>query len=1024
MNRFLVILILFWGYNTCFAQSSEKYNSDYVDFYRGEELFAKEQYAAARKEFRNFINSYPHPTDPLYIKALYYEGVSALELFNNDAVELLEEFNRNYPESIYRKVIYFRLGKYYYQKKDYKEALVWFNKLKGADVEPADLEEFYFKVGYSNFHEGNMEAAKSAFFEVKDGISEYAGPALYYYSHIAYQEGSYQTALEGFLKLQNDERFAKLVPYYIAQIYYLQGRYDEVTEYATKIDPSDNVVNEADMNHLIGDAYYKTGRYQEAVPYLEAYNKKSKTTRDDDYQLAFAMYKSGSFDRAIPYFDRVTKKEDSLGQVAYYHIGECYLALKNPISARGAFERAANIEADDKVAEDALYNVAVLSYKLDINPYNEAVKAFEAYLERYPNSARKNDVYQYLVNVYSSTNNYKKALESIDKLPNKDIKMKAAYQLIAFNYGVELYHKNKYADAISAFQLVDKYPMDPIIGGKAKYWSADAQFQAGNYNAAISGYRQFINIPGTLLNDLRTTSYYNIGYAYLNLKDTSQAIEAFRLFTQAPSHPTRVKLVDANMRIADGYYILKQNDLAIRFYTDAYNLKAGFEDQALYYMALTYGIKGDNSNKINSLRNITTNYKTSKYLQAAIYELGLTYKHNGDYTNALSYFNRIITDYPQSAVVLEAKLQIADIYYKKQELTRAESMYREILSANSSDNHICTIAVSGLKDVYVAMNKPEKVEQLANQYACANFSELEREDLYFKPAYQAYENKNYVDAIPKLRTYLEKFPTGLYHIEATIYLANSHYELNQMEEAITVYRKALEEPTNMYTENAAIRVAKYLYNNERYAEALGYYERLDQVSSDPEVIFNTQLGLMRCNFLLEHYEATVPHAQKVLTSSQLNSTYRREAEYAKGMSNFYIEHFDDALPSLVWLTKNTTDETASEANYYIAEIHFKRGDLDKADSEARNLLKRKPSYDYWIAKALILQSRILILKDDLFQAEQTLRSVIDNYPVQDDGILDEANVLYDELMQMKNQPKNLIENGTNVIEINENEGGN
>jgi hypothetical protein len=64
-----------------------------------------------------------------------------------------------------------------------------------------------------------------------------------------------------------------------------------------------------------------------------------------------------------------------------------------------------------------------------------------------------------------------------------------------------------------------------------------------------------------------------------------------------------------------------------------------------------------------------------------------------------------------------------------------------------------------------------------------------------------------------------------------------------------------------------------------------------------------------------------------------------------------------------------------------------------------------------------------MLQDDLFQAEQTLKSVIDHYPDEDDGILAEANELWDELMQLKNQPKSVQEEEETVIEVNE-EGGN
>ena len=54
----------------------------------------------------------------------------------------------------------------------------------------------------------------------------------------------------------------------------------------------------------------------------------------------------------------------------------------------------------------------------------------------------------------------------------------------------------------------------------------------------------------------------------------------------------------------------------------------------------------------------------------------------------------------------------------------------------------------------------------------------------------------------------------------------------------------------------------------------------------------------------------------------------------------------------------------------------------------------------------------------MFQAEQTLKSVIDNYPIPDDGILDEANQLWDELMQLKDTPKEVTPDVDPIIEIN------
>lgn len=1020
MNRFLVVLFSVLALSG-FSQTSEKYNSEYENFYRAEELFQKEQYGAARKEFRVFMDGYNRPNDPMFIKAAYYEGLSALELFNNDAVTLLEQFLKQYPESIYHHEIFFRLGKYYYQKKNYSEALVWFNKLGVKDVEPENREEFYFKMGYSNFEEENYNAARSALHEVKDGVSQYAAPALYYYSHIAYMDGSYQVALEGFTKLQGDERFAQVVPYYITQIHFLQGDYQAVIDYAPSQIDSISPAYKNQMNHIIGDSYYKLGKYDESVPYLEEYNLKSKTTREEDYELGYAYYRSQDFAKAVRTLDKVTRIKDELAQYAFYHIGESSQKLNELVSARAAFRAASEIDADQKVQEDALYNFAVLSYKLDLNPYDEAVVALELFLQRYPNSTRKNDVYQYLVNVYTTTNNHAKALASLDKLPNKDAKLKTAYQLVAFNYGVELFQKAKYQDAISAFQLVEKYPVDGVILGKAKFWTGDSWYRLNDMDKSIKAYKDFIALPGTNAQDLKTDAYYNMGYAYLKKNDISQSIDAFSIYTKSNVKNKR-KLADAYMRLGDGYYVLLQNDQAIKNYQESLKLNQGYQDQALFYMAKAYGYSNKNDQKIKNLLDLINNYSSSKYMMTAIYEIANTYKANNDYDKSLKYFQQIVTDYPGVVLAIECRVEIADIYFKKGDYGKAEAEYKKILNEYGSDRSICERSATGLIDTYRAQKQAEKALAVASEYSCVNISSDDQEDLFYTPAIEAYKDSLHTLAITNFEKYLSRFPDGKYAQESRIYKANSHFALNQKDKAIELYRQALEGPNDIFTEFAAARVSQYLYNNKEYDQALIYYDRLEKTGSKPATLFNAKLGLMRCHFLVENWVSAAVYAKEVLASSQINNTIRLEAEYAKGMSNFYAANYTEAKSSLEWITKNTTTVMAAEAKYSLCEMYYILKDYTKADAEIKALLKMKPAYNYWVAKSLILQSRILIIQDNLFQAEQTLKSVIDHYPDQNDGIIAEANELWDELMQLKNKTKRVEETGGAEIELNENNG--
>ena len=182
---------------------------------------------------------------------------------------------------------------------------------------------------------------------------------------------------------------------------------------------------------------------------------------------------------------------------------------------------------------------------------------------------------------------------------------------------------------------------------------------------------------------------------------------------------------------------------------------------------------------------------------------------------------------------------------------------------------------------------------------------------------------------------------------------------------------------------------------------------------------------MRSHFLVGNWASAAQYGDKVLKEDGLNKDIKLEANYAKGMANYNLRSYDAAKVSLVWVFKSTTTVKAAEARYTLADIFYMQDFLDNAMDEITALLKQKPAYNFWIAKGLVLKTRILIKQDDLFQAEQNLKSVIEHYPIQDDGILDEANQLWDELMQLKSQPKQgLIPEVDPIIEINEQNGGN
>jgi hypothetical protein len=78
----------------------------------------------------------------------------------------------------------------------------------------------------------------------------------------------------------------------------------------------------------------------------------------------------------------------------------------------------------------------------------------------------------------------------------------------------------------------------------------------------------------------------------------------------------------------------------------------------------------------------------------------------------------------------------------------------------------------------------------------------------------------------------------------------------------------------------------------------------------------------------------------------------------------------------------------------------------------------KPSYNYWVAKGLILQTKALIEQEKYVEADQTITSVIDFYPAkEEDGVLEEAKEVKQTLDALMNPQKPEEENLQKTLEI-------
>ena len=272
----------------------------------------------------------------------------------------------------------FELAIYNFDKRKFAAVLKSFEGFDKSKLSKDELAHFYYMRGYSNFELEKMDAAALDFFEIKEGNSLYAAPAKYYWGHIHYLKGNYESALQEFLKLQKNPVFEKVIPFYISQIYYKQGKYSEVVKYTAPLINTVSADQQPELARILGSSYFHLRQFNEAIEFLEFYlSDKDNRGREENYMLGYCYYLNSQEAKAIPHLEIASKGKDELAQNAYYHLAASYVVANDKNKARQAFQAASEFDFDAKIQEDALFNYAKITYELSYSPFNETIKALD-----------------------------------------------------------------------------------------------------------------------------------------------------------------------------------------------------------------------------------------------------------------------------------------------------------------------------------------------------------------------------------------------------------------------------------------------------------------------------------------------------------------------------------------------------------------------------------------------------------------------------------------------------------------------
>ncbi len=997
---FLLALVFYFS-------SSGQQTAVYTDGDRGYrlamELYTKEKYSAALDQFNQFIAEGKGSQLNL-INARYYSGVCAAELFHPDAEKRLVEFTEQHPENIYAKAAGFQLGRIYYKSKKYSRVIDWFEKTDISFLTNEEIAEYYFKLGYAYFQKGDMDKASKSFREILNSESKYKTAANYYYAHVAYANNNYSTALSSFEKLKNSETFGPVIPYYIVQIYFEQQKYDDVISYAVPKLSDNNLKNAVDIKRIVAESYYRKGNWKEALKYLEEYRAGfPQPSREDFYQLGYCHYKTSNCEKAVSYFEKVVNVKDAIAQNAYYHLGGCFIILKNKQSARNAFQFASQMDFDKSVKEDALFNYAKLSYELNFQ--SVAVNALKDYVKQYPGTKKTDEANELLAQVYLNTRNYKDALTALENIPNKSLRVAKAYQKVAYYRGVEFFNDRDYQKATDLFTKAIVSNHDESLRALAMYWKAESFYALGRYEDAVKQYRIFIFNPPSVNTPVYNTANYGLGYAHFKTENYRESSDWFRKYIRNKNETDKARYHDALVRIADGLFMQKEYLSAISFYDEAINASASGADYALFQKAMIQGIQGNLNAKASTMQTLLSKYSKSAYADDAVFERGTAFLTLGENRNAETQFRQILTSYTQSVYVPKAKLNLALILFNENKDDQAMTAYKKVVTEHPGTAEAASALVS-IKNIYVSQGNAEGYFDYVKSVPFADVSITEQEKIIYDAAEQVYLKGDFEKASRDFDNYLKRYPDGANAVAAAFYKADSDFRLKRFDEALTGYESVLAAPKGNFSERSLLRAAGIYFDKKNYDKSAELYGRLEETAAFKDNVIAAQAGLMRCHFLTGKFNSAGISAQKVMAQEKAPASLINEARMIYAKTLLESRDYAAAMEEFKTLVKTASGETGAEARYYIAWVYYQQANYKESQKRCFEVINQVPSYDYWVAKSFILLSDNYVALKDVFQAKHTLKSIIDNYEMNandPEDILSIARQKYDALMKTENE---------------------
>ena len=964
------------------AQQTAFYKDPQTTFKEAKEYFQKEQYSLAfplLKELQQNISETDKANYTVTSQEIeYYFTVCALMQNEGRAEDKAIDYIDLEKNTARVQMMNFHLGEYYFRNQKFSDAVDKYEQTNIVNLSNREIADMKFHQGYSYFTLQKFSQAKPLFntiSKIKDDPNYL--DANYYYGFLAFRDRQYNEALASFKIVENEKDYATVVPYYIAQIYYIQGKKEEAIAYVqNKLKGGANTqYYDLELKQLIGHAHFERKEYAMALPYLEDYVSRSKKVRREDlYELSYCYYQANQMTKAIDGFKQLSGKEDSLSQHAMYLLGDAYLKTGQKTNARNAFLFCASNSSNPTQKEISRYQYAKLSYELGYQ--DEALNSLRSFLADYPSSTYNTEARELLVDVLANTNNYRDAQALLEGMSNPSPNAKRLYPRILYGRATEMINDGRLEEADALLDKALKDPNNASVLPFVNYWKGEIAYRNNKLDDAIRYYNAYKDAGSPANGEANaTTVRYNLGYCYLRKENYPAALSFFEPLAKTPALNSDQLSQDAYIRTADCYYMSRDFSRAKAMYDNVIKFSWPAEDYATFQNAMIAGIRSNND-KVTLLNTMNRKFPTSPLMLDANMEIANTYLSDQRYRDAIPYLNNVLKG-SNSNLKPQAYLKMGIAYYNLDNKAEALKQYKTLIGQYPNSPE-AEDALDNVRVIYVEDGKPSEYADFMRQ-AGKPISMDTEDSLTYGAALKIYDEGAVNNALTAFNNYLKRFPDGVYSIDANFYKSEIYGSKKDWNNALQGYESVAADAPNKFAEKATIAASRiYFFELKNYEKSEKFFELMKQLASNQETTLEAMRGLLRSQYQLKKWDAAVANAKELAVAKGGSSDDKALANMAIAKSYQVNNQYDLAIANYKSVVQLNKAALAAEARYEIANSWFAVNKLADAEKAAFEVINKSGSYDFWVTKAYILLGDVYFKQKDYFNAKATFQSIVDN----------------------------------------------